>query len=253
MNTVKIGNVEFGKGLCKICVPIVAETFEDAVDQSMEILNTKADIVELRVDWLNFLNDEEKIKSLLKKLKSVLGDIPVLYTFRTYGEGGRTKLPKEKYLELIRLAIKSELVDAIDVELFTGDEEVKEIVSLARNHNIKTIGSNHDFDKTPSKDEIINRLKKMQELGLDIPKIAVMPNSKKDVKELLDATYMMSTEYADRPIITMSMGSLGVISRISGDLFGSSMTFGSVKEASAPGQVDAEKLYKILNTVDPNK
>lgn len=253
MNIVKIGKVEFGKGLCKICVPIVAESFDDAIEQAREILNTRADIIELRVDWLKFLDDYEKIHFLLEKLKDVLGDIPLLYTFRTFSEGGRADISKKDYLALVEFAIKSNLVDAVDIELFTGDEEVKKLVSLAKDYDVKTIGSNHDFDKTPEKKVIIERLRKMQDLGLDIPKIALMPKSKDDVKTLLDATYTMANDYADRPIITMSMGSLGVISRISGDIFGSAMTFGSVKEASAPGQVDANSLYKILKIVDPLK
>lgn len=50
----------------------------------------------------------------------------------------------------------------------------------------------------------------MQELDADIPKIAVMPQNKKDVLTLLSATEEMASEYADRPIITMSMaGAIG--------------------------------------------
>ena len=37
------------------------------------------------------------------------------------------------------------------------------------------------------------------------------------------------------PVITMSMGAMGVISRVSGRLTGSCMTFGSAGRASAPG------------------
>lgn len=49
----------------------------------------------------------------------------------------------------------------------------------------------------------------MQELGADIPKIAVMPQSRKDVLTLLSATEEMASKYADRPIITMSMSATG--------------------------------------------
>ena len=67
----------------------------------------------------------------------------------------------------------------------------------------------------------------MQELGAHIPKIAVMPKTPNDVLTLLDATYTMHTLHADRPIITMSMASTGLISRIAGEIFGSAATFGS--------------------------
>lgn len=86
----------------------------------------------------------------------------------------------------------------------------------------------------------------MQELGADIPKIAVMPNSKKDVLVLLAATEEMSSEYADRPIITMSMAGTGVISRLCGEVFGSALTFGAAKKASAPGQMEVNNLETVL-------
>ena len=61
----------------------------------------------------------------------------------------------------------------------------------------------------------------MQELGADIPKIAVMPTCRRDVLTLLCATEEMYTEHADRPIITMSMAGTGLISRLCGEVFGS--------------------------------
>lgn len=108
------------------------------------------------------------------------------------------------------------------------------------------IASNHDFNGTPEKDVIVGRLRRMQELGADIPKIAVMPGNKKDVLTLLSATREMAEEYADRPIITMSMSGNGVISRLSGEIFGSAMTFGAAKKASAPGQMGVEDLRQVL-------
>ena len=76
--------------------------------------------------------------------------------------------------------------------------------------------------------------------------IAVMPQNKRDVLTLLSATEEMVTDYADRPIITMSMAGTGVISRLCGEVFGSSMTFGAAKKASAPGQMGVEDLSTVL-------
>ena len=109
--------------------------------------------------------------------------------------------------------------------------------------------SNHDFFKTPSKEEIISRLCAMQEKGADIPKIAVMPQSKKDVLTLLSATNEMAEEHANRPIITMSMAATGVISRLAGEVFGSCLTFGAAKKASALGQMGVNDLKTVLETL----
>jgi len=93
----------------------------------------------------------------------------------------------------------------------------------------------------------------MQALGADICKIAVMPRSAADVLTLLDATRIMHEEYADRPLITMSMGGLGVVSRIAGQVFGSAATFGMVGTASAPGQVDASELRALLDVLERSR
>ena len=71
--------------------------------------------------------------------------------------------------------------------------------------------------------------------------------SEKDVLTLLAATEEMTTNYADRPIITMSMAGTGVISRLCGEVFGSSMTFGAAKKASAPGQMGVNDLSTVLD------
>ena len=83
----------------------------------------------------------------------------------------------------------------------------------------------------------------MQDMGADIPKMAVMPQTKKDVLTLLSATEEMASDYADRPIITMAMAGLGSISRIACEAFGSGA------QASAPGQIGAEKLHQALQIV----
>ena len=136
--------------------------------------------------------------------------------------------------------------DSSALAAFTGDDAVKAVVEEAHKHGVKVVASNHDFDKTPAKSDIIYRLRKMQELGADIPKIAVMPQNKKDVLTLLAATEEMVDNYADRPIITMSMAGTGVISRLCGEVFGSSMTFGAAKKASAPGQMGVNDLNTVL-------
>lgn len=153
------------------------------------------------------------------------------FTFRSAKEGGEQAISTEAYIALNRAAIDSGLVDTIDLELFTGDDQVKETVAYAHAHDVKVVMSNDDFHKTPEAEEIIARLRKMQSFDADIPKIALMPQSTSDVLTLLTATLEMQEQYADRPIITMSMAKTGVISRLAGEVFGSAATFGAVKKS----------------------
>ena len=73
-----------------------------------------------------------------------------------------------------------------------------------------------------------------------------MPKSTKDVITLLSATEEMSANYAQQPIVTMSMSGMGAVSRIAGETFGSAITFGAAKKASAPGQIPVEDLRNVL-------
>ena len=246
MNTVKVRNIEIGAGIPKICVPIVGVTREEILAAAENIKSTKADVVEWRVDWYEDIFDFAKTEATMKALREALGEMPILFTFRTSKEGGEKAIETETYVELNQNAAKTGLIDLVDVEAFTGDEAVKAVVETAHANGVKVIASNHDFHKTPAKEEIVSRLRKMQELGADIPKIAVMPQNKKDVLTLLAATEEMASEYADRPIITMSMSETGVISRLSGEVFGSALTFGAVGKVSAPGQMGIEDLTTVL-------
>ena len=246
MKTVKIRNVEIGAGIPKICVPIVGVTQEDILAQAKALQSLPADVVEWRIDWFENVFDFDALKDALTDLRAVLRGLPLLMTFRTSKEGGEKAIDAEDYAELNIKAAQTGLVDLIDVEVFTGDEIVSRIIREAHAAGVKVVASNHDFDKTPDKDDIVSRLRKMQAMDADIPKIAVMPRSKRDVLTLLAATEEMATDYADRPIITMSMAGTGVISRLCGEVFGSALTFGAAGKASAPGQMGVQDLSTVL-------
>ncbi len=246
MKTVKIRDVEIGAGAPKIIVPIVGVTKEDIIAEAKSFDSIPVDVVEWRVDWFEGVFDFAKVEDVLKDLREALGNIPLLMTFRTSKEGGEKAIEPEAYADLNIKAAQTGYVDLVDVEIFTGDEVVKKIIDGAHAAGVKVIASNHNFFKTPAKADIIYRLRKMQDMNADIPKIAVMPQTKRDVLTLLAATEEMTTDYADRPIITMSMAGTGVISRLCGEVFGSSMTFGAAKKASAPGQMGVNDLNTIL-------
>lgn len=247
--TVKVKNIILGEGIPKICVPIVGKTKEELVDEIEALKDIRLDIVEWRVDYYENVEDIEKVKELLVSLRKLLSNTPLLFTFRSAKEGGEKEVSTSYYTKLNKEIAATRLVDLIDVELFTGNEVVKDIVNAAHDSKVKVVMSNHDFFKTPSQEEIVARLRKMQELGADLPKIAVMPQSKSDVLVLLSATNEMVENYAEGPIITMSMASTGVISRLSGEIFGSALTFGAAKKASAPGQIAVADLLKALNII----
>ena len=178
MNTVKVRNVEIGSGIPKICVPIVEVTREKILSSAADIIRIGADVVEWRADWYEDIFDFTKAEETLKELRKVLGETPLLFTFRTVKEGGEKQAAADIYVDLNIKTIETGYADLVDVEIFTGDEAVKRVVKTAHGRGVKVIASNHDFQKTPEKEEIVSRLCRMQELGADIPKIAVMPRNR---------------------------------------------------------------------------
>lgn len=249
IKTVQIREMILGEGMPKICIPLVAKTEEGFVEAAKNLADVTLDIVELRIDHFEEVENLDRVIEVLKKVREVLKDTPLLMTFRTLKEGGEKEISPEAYTRLNTLVAESGLVDMVDVELFTGDEWVEKIIEGAHKNGVKVIMSNHDFHKTPEKAEIIKRLCRMQELGADVVKIALMPVDEQDVITVLDATLTMKKNYAKVPVVTMSMGGKGVISRIAGEIFGSALTFGAVNKASAPGQLEATKLLNILKTL----
>ena len=246
---VEVRGVKIGEGVPKICVPIVGKTKEEILAAARSFEDVALDVVEWRVDWFEGVFDFAQVEDVLKDLRPALGETPILFTFRTSKEGGEKEISVSDYAALNIAAAQSGYVDLIDVEAFTGDEVVKTIINAAHEAGVKVIASNHDFFKTPEKEEIIRRLRMMQDFGADIPKMAVMPTCKQDVLTLLSATLEMSEKYADRPIITMSMAGTGVVSRLTGETFGSALTFGAASKASAPGQVGVHELKQVLDII----
>lgn len=245
MNTVQVRNVIFGQGIPKICVPIVARTQDEILTEASRIKSLPVDLVEWRADWFHGVADMDQVSLALAGLREILGDMPLLFTFRTQKEGGAAAVPDSCYEELMRHVIRSGMADLADIELFSGCELVSSLIRLAHDHGVKVIVSNHDFQKTPPLEEITGRLLKMQELGADLPKIAVMPQNPADVLTLLSATQEVSVR-TGRPIITMAMAGTGLISRLSGELFGSVLTFGAAGQVSAPGQIGVTELKETL-------
>ncbi len=247
MKTVKIRNIEIGAGRPKICVPIVAKTEEEIIAQAEKIVGTPAQVVEWRCDWFDEVYDTEAVIRVLQGLRKTLGELVLLMTFRTSAEGGEKAIDEESYARLNIAAAQSGCTELIDVEIFRDKDHVKKVIEAAHEAGVKVVGSNHDFHATPAKEELVRRLCYMQEMGADLPKIAVMPTCRKDVLTLLCATQEMADEHNDTPVITMSMSATGVISRVAGEAFGSALTFGALGKASAPGQMGVQELETVLD------
>ncbi|SCC73208.1 3-dehydroquinate dehydratase [Acinetobacter albensis] len=246
-----VKNLNIGELPVKTIVPITAKTAEQALAQAKVITdNPNADIAEFRIDLLDFASNNKAVITLGKQLNQILKDKPLIATIRTANEGGQLKVSDAEYEKIYTEYLKQPFMQLLDIEMFREQNSVKKLTKLAHQKNVLVIMSNHDFDKTPTQQEIEQRLLKQDQLGADVLKIAVMPKSKHDVMTLMNATLNVS-QHSQKPLLTMSMGRLGTISRIATANMGGSMSFGMIGEASASGQIDVAQLKQLLKTVQP--
>lgn len=246
MSVITIREQKIGAGKPKICIPITGKTSEEIIEQANKIVKTEAELVEWRVDYADFVFDFVEVKRVISELRTILENKILLFTFRTKKEGGEKEISTVKYFELNTMVAQTKMADIIDIELFSGENEVKECIHQIHLCGGYAILSNHDFQRTPDEQEIISRLCQMEQLGADIVKIAVMPVEPEDVLTLLSATCKVNKKIS-KPVVTMSMSKMGVISRLTGGVFGSAITFGTVEHASAPGQIPIKELQSYLD------
>lgn len=230
-------------GAPKIAVPLTGRD-GPALLKQMDAAQS-ADLLEWRADHFAF-TDIKEIPAALAQLRSAAGDIPLLFTYRSAPEGGLGTLDDSGYERLYRAVLTQSGADMVDIELSRGEALCRSLVGLAHGAGLPAILSSHDFAATPPPEEMLRRLRTMKEWGADLPKIAVTPRCEADVLALLTVCEAFSHGEKGGPLIAISMGALGRVSRVAAGLFGSVLTFGTAGEASAPGQPDAAELRRIL-------
>ncbi len=241
----QIRKLTLGDGQPKICVPLVESQPEALVWGAVLARAAAADLVEWRADYMDAAGDPAALLRAAGPLRAALQDTPLLFTLRTKAEGGRSDPGREQYREIGKALAASGLIDLLDIELSQGEENVNALLAAAKNRRVCTVVSSHDFAATPPREAMLGRLQRIRRLGADIPKLAAMPKSFADVLSLMAVTEQFARE-ADCPVITMSMGELGQLSRVAGRFTGSAVTFGVAGEASAPGQLPIAKLREML-------
>ncbi|MCC8152119.1 MAG: type I 3-dehydroquinate dehydratase [Lachnospiraceae bacterium] len=243
-----IKGICIGEGRPVICVPVVEKDAAAVVKKIDELVQKQVQMIEWRVDCFDEIGQPERVKAVLEEVRPLVKDTVMLFTIRTAKQGGNASLEEKKILFLNELAAKSGSIDLVDLEFFEATKPEREIRRLQR-MGVHVIASHHDFHATPD-DRILRMLmEQMKQGGADIAKLAVMSNSVDDVLRILKLTNDMKQKYPTLPIITMSMGGTGVISRIVGETVGSCVTFGADGEVSAPGQMQMDTLGSILDAL----
>ena len=230
-----------------ICVPVMGKSATEILNRANELAESGVPMIEWRADHFEGLSDSAKVRDVLDGLREITTDTILLATVRTKDQGGEASMSQEELKTLLIEIAQAHAADLIDVEYFSFENPARLITRLQERGALVVL-SHHDFVETPKRAVMRTLLSSMTEQDADIIKLAVMPVSMQDVSNLLSVTAWFSEEYPGLPIITMSMGSMGAISRVGGFCFGSCMTFASDGDAaSAPGQIPYEDVKNIIN------
>ena len=233
-----------------ICTPLVGRTRDAVLAEVDAVLPKKPDVLEWRVDFFEALGDTAHVIDTARAIRDRVGPIPVMFTRRSSMEGGeKIALAESQVVQLYVDVCASRLVDLIDYETVNAAEDFRRLRAVSREHGIALIGSYHNFQGTPDAAALAAKFALAHELEADIAKVAVMP---KGPRGRAHAARRDATTRASRcpiPLISMSMGPYGSLSRMVGFVYGSALTWAVGKSSSAPGQVPIEDLRAVLATV----
>ena len=225
-----------------ICTPLVGSDEADVRRELAAILPKRPDLLEWRVDFFSGIADGDRVVALARTIREQAGAIPVIFTRRSIREGGNPiPLDEDRVMEMYEVVCRAGCVELFDYELIVGERHFRQAAALAEETGCVLIASYHNFQETPDAGALVAKCVAMEKAGADIAKIAVMPRSLRDVLTLLEAT-LTARATISLPVISMSMGAYGSLSRLFGWVFGSSVSFAVGEKSSAPGQIPIEQL-----------
>lgn len=201
-----------------------------------------AEVLEVRVDLfkkVNLAGLKKSLKEIKRKIK-----LPIIATVRRKDEGGGRRYTERERLHIFRSL--TPMVDGVDIEL-RSEKIIGEVIREAKLRGRLALVSYHNLTKTPPDGILKDRACRAKEIGADIVKIATLAKNKRDVARLLCFTY----QCPHKPLVTISLGRVGSISRIIAPLFGSRLTYGCVETEAAPGQLHVLHLKEELKKFCP--
>ena len=217
----------------KLIVSVMPRSIEEA--QAIDVLRYQdADIIEWRADFL----PKEAILQVAPAIFEKFAGRELVFTLRTRSEGGQIELSSEEYVQIIKEVAQLYQPDYIDFEYFSYKDVFDQMLDFPN-----LVLSYHNFQETP--ENLMEILSELTSLNPKVVKIAVMANTEQDVLDLMNFTRGFKTLNPEQEYVTISMGKVGKVSRITSDVTGSSWSFASLDEASAPGQISLSSMTKI--------
>ncbi|HEU2962152.1 TPA: type I 3-dehydroquinate dehydratase [Streptococcus pneumoniae] len=222
----------------KLIVSVMPRSLEEA--QALDATRyLDADIIEWRADYL----PKEAILQVAPAIFEKFAGRELVFTLRTRSEGGEIDLSPEEYIHLIKEVAQFYQPDYIDFEYYSYKDVFEEMLDFPN-----LVLSYHNFQETP--ENMMEILSEFTILNPKLVKVAVMAHTEQDVLDLMNYTRGFKTLNPEQEYVTISMGKVGKVSRITADVTGSSWSFASLDEVSAPGQISLASMKKIREILD---
>ena len=219
----------------KIVASITASTMDEArrdIDRASQV---GADIVELRLDYWKERPD-------LNRLSSTCGlyELPMIITIRAKDEGGHEG---GYFASLEEKRLEKERIESLERADY-ADFELKHYIEFPKGET-KIIVSWHDFERTPSEEELEEIYQKISQTNADIIKIAAQANRREDVDRMIK---LLENHASERDMIIISMGEIGKRTRLHPENF---LTFACLEKgkASADGQFTVAEIRQHLQGI----
>jgi len=199
-------------------------------------------VVELQVGCLEGFQPRRDLPVLLAQPRP----LPVIVTYRPKCEGGQYDGEDQPRFEALLLAMELG-AEYVDIEFKVADKFLN-FLSGRKPETCKLIVSFHNYDYTPSVEELLSLVDQIQATGADIVKIATTAAEIDDVSRMFQV--LVHCKAKQLPIIGLVMKERGFISQILCAKYGGYLTFASLEKGkeSAPGQPTVAELvnkYKI--------
>ncbi len=245
------GKTVLGSTQPVIAVPLVGETRDAILKEAETVKSLNPDLIEVRADFWDFIEDTDKSIAMLKDIKAVMPDVPILLTVRIKAERGHQDVDTAKKFAFYERAVAEKLPAFIDVELAYGPEVIQNFKKKLAGTGIKLVVAYHDLKATPSSEEIKAIMEREIAAGGDVAKIVVKPNKEEDVLTFLNGTLSFRRANPNYPIIASGSGDVGRITRLIGGLFGIDLTFASGVKGSNPTQMPVAVVRDANNLIYP--
>lgn len=175
---------------------------------------------------------------------------PVLATNRPTWEGGRFIGNENQRIALLCQALAAG-AHYVDIELRTAPELRLQVQTLARQQGARVICSSHDFQTTPSSEQLRRTLATMIASGADIGKIITTATQPAEALRIL--ALQQEAQAASFPLSAFAMGAAGKITRLATLYLGGCMTYAAISpdQATAPGQLTVAELQDLIALLGP--